>query len=99
MIRACLNATGRLDFTGRYFRLECARMDLRAARGRTPRVWVAAHGPRSLALAGRYGDGWYPTMIATPEEYAAQLAVVRGAASAAGRDPKCHYRGATPVLQ
>jgi phthiodiolone/phenolphthiodiolone dimycocerosates ketoreductase len=67
VIRACLNATGPLDFAGRYFRLAGARMDLRAPSGRTPRVWVAAHGPRSLTLARRY-DGWYPTMVATPEE-------------------------------
>jgi phthiodiolone/phenolphthiodiolone dimycocerosates ketoreductase len=94
VIRACLNATGPLDFAGRYFRLEGARMDLRAPKGKTPRIWVAAHGPRSLTLAGRYGDGWYPTMVATPEEYAAKLAVVRGAASAAGRDPNA----ITPAL-
>ncbi len=40
-----------------------------------------------LRLTGQYGDGWYPTAIATPEEYAAGLAEVREAAIKAGRDP------------
>lgn len=89
VIRLCLDAgaPGPLHFTGRHFRLDRARVDLRAPKGRTPRVWVAAHGPRSLNLAGRYGDGWYPTMVASPEQYAAQLGSVRDAATAAGRNP------------
>lgn len=89
VIRLCLDAgaPGPLHFTGRYFRLDGARVDLRAPKGRTPRVWVAAHGPRSLDLAGRYGDGWYPTMVASPEQYATQLRSVRDAATSAGRNP------------
>jgi phthiodiolone/phenolphthiodiolone dimycocerosates ketoreductase len=89
VIRLCLDAgaPGPLDFTGRHFRLDGARLDLRAPKGRNPRVWVAAHGPRTLSLAGRYGDGWYPTMVASPEQYADQLATVRDAAAAAGRNP------------
>ena len=89
VIRLCLDAgaPGPLHFTGRYFRLDGARVDLRAPKGRTPRVWVAAHGPRSLKLAGRYGDGWYPTMVASPEQYASQLGSVRDAATGAGRNP------------
>ena len=35
-------------------------------RSRTRDV-VAAHGPRALAIAGRYGDGWYPTLKMTAE--------------------------------
>lgn len=92
IIRLCLDAPsppGPLHYAGRHFRLDGARLDLRAPKGRTPRVWVAAHGPRSLAMAGRYGDGWYPTMVADPERYASDLAVVREAAAAAGRDPGC----------
>jgi phthiodiolone/phenolphthiodiolone dimycocerosates ketoreductase len=89
VIRLCLDAgaPGPLYFTGRHFRLDGARVDLRAPKGRNPRVWVAAHGPRTLGLAGRYGDGWYPTMVASPEQYAGQLAAVRHAAAAAGRNP------------
>lgn len=87
VIRLCLQGTGPIDFDGRHFQLTGARMDLQAPEGRLPEVWVAAHGPRSLALVGKYGDGWYPTMITTPEEYAADLQLVRHTARAAGRDP------------
>lgn len=31
-----------------------------------PKLWVAAHGPRMLRLAGEYGDGWLPEAIAAP---------------------------------
>ena len=94
VIRLCLTSTGPLDFTGRHFRLDGARMDLKAPAGRVPQIWVAAHGPRTLALTGAYGDGWYPTMVSTPQEYAANLATVRKAARDAGRDPEA----ITPAL-
>ncbi|PFG38771.1 phthiodiolone/phenolphthiodiolone dimycocerosates ketoreductase [Georgenia soli] len=96
IIRLCLDADapGPVDFDGRYFRLDGARVDLRAPAGRTPLMWVAAHGPRSLELAGRYGDGWYPTTITSPGQYATDLAVVRDAAARAGRNPS----SVTPAL-
>jgi phthiodiolone/phenolphthiodiolone dimycocerosates ketoreductase len=40
-----------------------------------------------LALTGRYGDGWYPTMKMTAVEYGERLGRIREAARAAGRDP------------
>ena len=40
-----------------------------------------------LRLTGRYGDGWYPTAVVSPREYATKLATVRAAANDAGRDP------------
>jgi phthiodiolone/phenolphthiodiolone dimycocerosates ketoreductase len=41
-----------------------------------------------LRLTGQYGDGWYPVLVASPEDYAARLEVVRTAAREAGRDPE-----------
>ena len=87
VIRLCLTSRGPIDFSGRHFRLEGAVMDLRAPVGRTPQIWVAAHGPRMLRLAGTYGDGWYPTMVSSAGEYAAKLAAVHEAARRAGRAP------------
>jgi phthiodiolone/phenolphthiodiolone dimycocerosates ketoreductase len=49
-----------------------------------PALWVAAHGPRALKLAGRYGDGWLPT-TPYPDVYAEQLETVDAAASQVGR--------------
>lgn len=62
----------------------CGRSGLRTDGGPTPEVWVAAHGPRSLTLTGRYGDGWLPT-TPTAELYAQQWEQVKDAAAAAER--------------
>ena len=40
-----------------------------------------------LRLTGRYGDGWYPAIPMTPDQYATNLATIRKAAANAGRDP------------
>jgi phthiodiolone/phenolphthiodiolone dimycocerosates ketoreductase len=86
IIRQCLSAQGPITFSGKHYRLNRATMDLKPARGRVPEIWVAAHGPRMLQLTGRYGNGWYPTTVVSPQEYAAKLATVRTAAAQAGRN-------------
>ena len=45
-------------------------MDLEPPPGRTPQIWVAAHGPRMLQLTGRYSDGWLPIIgsVTSPED-------------------------------
>ncbi len=87
VVRLCLTSRGPVDFAGEHFSLDGALLDLQPAPGRMPEVWIAAHGPRMLRLTGRFGDGWYPTLPMSPEEYAAKLAVVHRAAADAGRDP------------
>jgi probable F420-dependent oxidoreductase len=49
-------------------------------------VWVAAYGPRALALAGEVGDG-YILQLADPDIAAWMIGAVRAAAEKAGRDP------------
>jgi probable F420-dependent oxidoreductase len=49
-------------------------------------VWVAAYGPKVLALTGEVADGFI-LQLADPDIAAWTIAAVRGAASAAGRDP------------
>jgi probable F420-dependent oxidoreductase len=49
-------------------------------------MWVAAYGPRALALAGEVGDG-YILQLADPDIAAWMISAVRKAALAAGRDP------------
>ena len=85
LLRA-FTARGRVDrFDGEHFRLRDAVLEPR--RGTTQvRIWVAAHGPRMLALCGEQGDGWYP-LASSPRHYGRQLTAIRDAASAAGRDP------------
>jgi probable F420-dependent oxidoreductase len=49
-------------------------------------VWVAAYGPKALALAGEVGDGFI-LQLADPDITAWSIAAVRKAAADAGRDP------------
>ena len=49
-------------------------------------VWVAAYGPKALAVAGEVGDG-YILQLADPDIAAWMIASVREAAERAGRDP------------
>lgn len=88
IIRICLSSQGPIDFKGNYYTLDGALMDLKPPKGKAPELWIAGHGRRMLRLTGIYGDGWYPTMVVSPEEYAAKLEAVRDAAKQAGRDPQ-----------
>jgi phthiodiolone/phenolphthiodiolone dimycocerosates ketoreductase len=87
IIHQCFDSRGPIEFEGEHFRLQDAVLDLPVPDGRTPEIWVAAHGPNMLRLTGQYGDGWYPFAVGAPDDYAARLEVIRGAAREAGRDP------------
>ncbi|MEZ5258487.1 MAG: TIGR03842 family LLM class F420-dependent oxidoreductase [Ilumatobacteraceae bacterium] len=56
------------------------------AAGSTLEVWVAAYGPKMLALVGEVGDGFI-LQLADPDVTAWTVAAVRDAAAASGRDP------------
>jgi phthiodiolone/phenolphthiodiolone dimycocerosates ketoreductase len=87
ILRDCF--AGRLsDFTGEHYVLRGAVMSLRPPPGRVPEIWVGAHGPRMLELTGRYGDGWIPTVVTSPEDYAQKWQAVQRAAVQADRDPE-----------
>lgn len=86
IVRMCFDADGPFDFEGEHFQLHQALLDLRPGPAGTPEIWVAAMAPRMLRLTGVYADGWYPTGLTQPDEYASRLAVIREAATAAGRD-------------
>ncbi len=55
------------------------------AKSRLP-IWVAAYGPKALALAGEIGDGFI-LQLADPVIVEWSINAVRGAAEKAGRDP------------
>jgi phthiodiolone/phenolphthiodiolone dimycocerosates ketoreductase len=74
-----------VSFSGRFFTLDRAVIGLGPYRRTLPPIWVAAHGPKMLGIAGRYGDGWLPTHQMEPEDYADHLGRIRTAAEAAGR--------------
>ncbi len=56
------------------------------ASGSRLEVWVAAYGPKALALTGEVGDGFI-LQLADPDIARWTIASVREAAAAAGRDP------------
>lgn len=85
VIRLLWTSRGYVSYEGKFFRLDRAVLGLGPYRGTLPPVWLAAHGPRTLRLAGRYGDGWLPTHPMEPEEYARHLRWIRAAAADAGR--------------
>ena len=87
IIRRLWTQTEPLDFDGRFWKLSRAVIDIEGHEGKLPEVWVGAHGPKMLAITGRYGDGWYPSYPMQPEEYRDKLRVIRAAADEAGRDP------------
>ena len=95
IIRMAFDNSGPIDFEGEHFQFDGALMDLRAGPVGTPRIWIAALGPRMLRIAGREADGWYPTGITNPAEYRDRLTVIAEAAVGAGRDPAA----ITPGLQ
>jgi probable F420-dependent oxidoreductase len=49
-------------------------------------VWIAAYGPKALALTGQVGDGFI-LQLADPDIAKWTIGAVRDAAEAAGRDP------------
>jgi phthiodiolone/phenolphthiodiolone dimycocerosates ketoreductase len=51
-----------------------------------PALWIAAHGPRGLAVAGQFADGWIPNFV-TRDEWRRGRDVVAAAARGADRDP------------
>lgn len=73
-----------VEFRGKHFRLEGAVLGLEPYEGRTPPVWIAAHGPRMLTITGKLADGWLPTMM-TPAEYGEKLAAIRKVSAETGR--------------
>ena len=97
IVRRCFESRGPFDYHGEFYQFDKAMMDLAPAAGKTPQIWIAAHGPRMLRLVGRYGDGWYPTVPMKPAQYASSLAKIREAAKTSGRDGRLIVPGAQMV--
>ncbi|MGE0387610.1 MAG: LLM class flavin-dependent oxidoreductase [Gammaproteobacteria bacterium] len=87
-IRLLWETDGPVNFDGRFFKLENARLDTEPYAGAFPPIWVGSAGPRMLELTGRFGDGWLAAGSPNPDEYARNLATIRAAAQRAGRDPQ-----------
>ncbi|MGI9539139.1 MAG: LLM class flavin-dependent oxidoreductase [Miltoncostaeaceae bacterium] len=84
IIRRLFDSPEAIDHDGEFFTLRGAAVGLRPLEGGPPPLWLAAHRPRVLALAGEVADGWLP-LTTDPRRYAEWWSVVRGSAQAAGR--------------
>jgi phthiodiolone/phenolphthiodiolone dimycocerosates ketoreductase len=87
VIKLLWQRQGLIDFEGKFYRLQHARMDTELFAGRCPPIWVGASGPRMLEITGRHADGWWPAGAWTPDDYAEKLKRIHDAAERAGRDP------------
>jgi phthiodiolone/phenolphthiodiolone dimycocerosates ketoreductase len=86
-IRALWDSKGELGSReSPFLPLHDATFALTPYKGKWPEIWIAAHGPRMIRAAGKYGDGWFPGTTRA-DEYGQQLNDLRTAASNAGRDP------------
>lgn len=75
-----------VSYDGKFFKLKDAVLGMRPYEEKYPPIWVAALGPKMLAIAGRLADGWIP-MKQEVKQYGEKLAAIRRSAQAAGRDP------------
>lgn len=86
VIRMLWASRGPVDFDGEFFHLSGASLALRPYLQRPPPIWVAAMGPKMLAVTGRYADGWLPHWQSL-DRYRSSLGTIFTAAREAGRDP------------
>jgi len=83
-IRLLFSTPDEVDFEGEHIVLRGAAVGLRPYGDAPPPIWVAAHRPRGLELAGRLADGWLP-LATGADGYRAMWDRVRASAEAAGR--------------
>jgi phthiodiolone/phenolphthiodiolone dimycocerosates ketoreductase len=87
IIRMLWNSRGEpVSYEGRFWQLRDAVFNLPLYADRPPRIWIASHAPRMLALTGRFGDGWLPVLKVEPEVYRRRLDTILAAGRDAGRD-------------
>ncbi|MFV0317876.1 MAG: LLM class flavin-dependent oxidoreductase [Microthrixaceae bacterium] len=84
IVRLLWENEGNVSYDSQFWTHEDAVLGLGpVADGEYPPIWVAAHGPRMLKIAGRLADGWLPTVMA-PEDYRSRLGQILQARSDAG---------------
>jgi phthiodiolone/phenolphthiodiolone dimycocerosates ketoreductase len=88
VIKLLWESEGTVDFEGQFFQLHHARLDTEPFEGKFPPIYMAAGGPRALDILGRYGDGWFPGAMRSPEQYMEHLGIIHRSAEKAGRDPQ-----------
>ncbi|MFC1430196.1 TIGR03619 family F420-dependent LLM class oxidoreductase [Streptacidiphilus sp. N1-3] len=75
------------EFSGEFYQLPPSRMEPKPVQRPGPPVLLGGVVPAALARAGRLADGWMSSSRTDLTGIAEQIAVVRGAAEQAGKDP------------
>jgi len=83
VMRACWRDE-RVDFSGRFFRVDGVACRPRPARGTIP-IWIGGHTARALERVARLGDGWHAA-FPTVEGLSKGIADLRDACRTTGRD-------------
>lgn len=84
IIRLLWENEGNIDYDSQFWSHKDAVLGLGpVAEGRFPPIWVAAHGPRMLDIAGRLADGWLPTVMSAAD-YQNRLGTILAAREKAG---------------
>ncbi|RCK67944.1 LLM class flavin-dependent oxidoreductase [Desertihabitans brevis] len=87
VVRAVWRGQGSVRVDGEHYRVRGLRSG--PAPAHPVPIWVGAYGPRMLAVTGRLGDAWIPSMAyAGPERLPEMNARIDEAAVAAGRAPE-----------
>jgi alkanesulfonate monooxygenase SsuD/methylene tetrahydromethanopterin reductase-like flavin-dependent oxidoreductase (luciferase family) len=75
------------SFDGEFYTIPAGRQDPRPVQRPGPPVLLGGMSRPAMDRAGRIADGWITSSRADLSEIAAAVAMIREAASAAGRDP------------
>lgn len=85
LVRAALSGEP-IEHDGEFYPVSGLTFGLHPTSGQIP-IYMAAHGPKMLRLAGRKADGFF-TFLADEAATRARIDAVRGSAAEAGRDPE-----------
>lgn len=86
-IRCCRALwSGQTEFEGKYFKLRDVDLQPHPQQEGGPPIWVGGSGPRSLRVAGRLGNGWFPTPP-NVEAFTTGWEALRAQAKDSERDP------------
>ncbi len=77
----------RVTFAGRFYALYDAPMEPKPRQRPHPPLWFGGHHPNALRRAVDVGDGFMGAGSASTAEFAAEVKVLRGLLTDAGRDP------------
>jgi len=81
------NPYQKIDYEGTFWHLKDAVLGIEPyLKGRSPPIWLGAHGSRMLELTGELADGWLPISLPL-SEYKTKLKVIFDSAKKNGRDP------------